>query len=70
MALEDLMGFLLFIFGFILMLVGFVDVLGLINILEGAGQIIGFILFGFVLCVTGFFMARSSIGGMWSRLQD
>lgn len=69
MALEDLMGFLLFVFGFLLMVIGIVDVLGLFDILQGAGQIIGFIIFGFLLCVTGFIMARSSFSDMWTRIQ-
>lgn len=69
MTLEDLMGFLLFTFGFILMLLGIVDVLGLFDIVPGAGQVIGLIIFGFVLCVTGFIMARSTIGDMWTRIQ-
>lgn len=63
------MGFLLFAFGFILMVIGIVDVLGLFDILQGAGQIIGFIIFGFLLCVTGFIMARSSFSDMWTRFQ-
>lgn len=63
--LESLMGLVLFALGYILMSYGTFALLALVYVPEGANSaiIVGFIIFGFVLCIAGFVMARSARRG-------
>ncbi|MCZ7575197.1 MAG: hypothetical protein M5U01_42145 [Ardenticatenaceae bacterium] len=68
MAIEDLMGLILFIFGVVLMVVAFLAATGVTEVIQGL-TILWFAIFGFILCVTGFLMARSAVGGMMTRFR-
>lgn len=63
------MGIILFLFGLVLMVIGFSATIGLTNVIQGY-TVACFMVFGFVLCVTGFVMARSVTGGAFSRFRD
>lgn len=67
-TLEDLMGMVLFVFGMVLMLIAFLATLGITRIIESY-TIACFMLFGFVLCVTGFVMARSVTRGVFGPIR-
>ena len=67
MTMEDWMGAILFLYGLGLILIAFVAVLDIV-IIDGV-RIVGFSLFGFILCVTGFLMARSVTGGVVGRIR-
>jgi len=67
-AIEDLMGLILFIFGVVLMVVAFLAATGVTEVIQGL-TILWFAIFGFILCVTGFLMARSAVGGMMTRFR-
>lgn len=62
LRLESLMGLILFTLGFVLMSYSTLAILALVYVPEGANAaiVIGFIIFGFVLCIAGFLMARSA----------
>lgn len=62
LSLESLMGLILFALGFFLMSYSTFALLDLVYVPEGANTaiIVGFIIFGFVLCIAGFLMARSA----------
>jgi hypothetical protein len=62
------MGFLLFTFGLVLIVLSFLAVLNFTAMIEGL-MIGGFLLLGFILCVTGFIMANSVVGGMMERFR-
>ncbi|MCZ7570386.1 MAG: hypothetical protein M5U01_17615 [Ardenticatenaceae bacterium] len=68
-TLEDLMGVVLFIFGFVLMAIGFSATVGLTHIIRSY-TIACFMVFGFLLCVTGFVMARSVTGGALGQIRE
>ena len=68
MLVEDLMGAILFLLGLFLITTAFLAVIGLTGVIDGV-MIAGFSAFGFVLCVTGFMMARSVMGGMMDRFR-
>ncbi|HEX8684615.1 MAG TPA: hypothetical protein VF707_20015 [Ardenticatenaceae bacterium] len=67
MTMEDWMGAILFLYGLGLIVIAFVAVLDIV-IIDGV-RIVGFSLFGFILCVTGFLMARSVTGGVVGRIR-
>jgi hypothetical protein len=67
MTMEDWMGAILFLYGLGLIVIAFVAVLDIV-IIDGV-RIVGFSLFGFILCVTGFLMARSVTGGVAGRIR-
>jgi hypothetical protein len=67
MTMEDWMGAILFLYGLGLIVIAFVAVLDIV-IIDGL-RIVGFSLFGFILCVTGFLMARSVTGGVVGRIR-
>lgn len=67
MAIEDWMGAILFLYGLGLIIIAFLAVLD-IFIIDGL-RVVGFSLFGFILCVTGFLMARSVRGGVAKRFR-
>lgn len=66
MTIEDWMGSLLFFFGLVLIVIAFLSVIDVSQAVQGL-MIAGFSVLGFILCVTGFVMARSAMGGMWER---
>ena len=68
MTVEDWMGGILFLFGLILITLAFLSAIELTSLMAGL-SIIGFSAFGFLLCITGFVMARSVMGGFVSRLR-
>lgn len=68
LAIEDLMGAVLFLVGIFLITIAFLAVIGLTAVIDGA-MIAGFSIFGFILCVTGFIMARAVMGGMMDRFR-
>lgn len=68
MALEDIMGAILFVFGMVFMIVAFLAVINVTDVIEGF-TVVGFFIFGFILCVTGFIMARSAVGGVMNRFR-
>lgn len=68
MAIEDIMGIILFIFGVVLMMVAFLAAIDFTDVIQGF-TIFWFAIFGFILCVTGFLMARSAVGGMMTRFR-
>jgi hypothetical protein len=67
-TIEDAMGFILFLLGLILIIIAFLAAINVAQAIHGFG-IAGFSLFGFILCVTGFAMARSAVGGMFGRFR-
>jgi uncharacterized membrane protein len=69
MLLEDWMGLVLFVFGLILIVMAFLSAINVMNLVGGM-TITGFALLGFVLCVTGFFMARTVMGGTFKRFRE
>ncbi|HYN88549.1 MAG TPA: hypothetical protein VER55_08455 [Ardenticatenaceae bacterium] len=69
MSIEDVMGIILFIFGLVFMLVGFLAAIDYTQLIQGFLSIMSFLIFGFVLCITGFMMARSAMGGMMTRFR-
>lgn len=68
MAIAAVMGLILFVFGVVLMVIAFLAILGLTQVIQGA-TIVGFTIFGFILCITGFLMARSTVAGVWNRFR-
>ncbi len=68
MTLEDWMGTLLFLFGLALIVIAFLAVIEVVTETSSL-MILGFSVLGFVLCVTGFAMARGAVGGMMGRFR-
>lgn len=68
MAIEDVMGAILFLLGLFLIFVAFLAAIELTTVITSVG-IVGFSAFGFLLCVTGFVMAESVMGGMVDRFR-
>lgn len=68
MLLEDWMGAILFLFGLVLIIMSFLSVIDVIALVEGF-MVAGFSVLGFILCVTGFMMARAAMGGMMGRFR-
>ncbi len=69
MAIEDIMGIILFIFGLVFMLVGFLAAIDYTDVIQGLFSITSFLIFGFILCLAGYAMARSAMGGMMTRFR-
>lgn len=63
-TIEDLMGIVLFVFGLVLMLIAFSATVGLTDAIQSY-TVACFMIFGFLLCTTGFVMARSVSGGIF-----
>ncbi|HBY93950.1 MAG: hypothetical protein M5U01_17265 [Ardenticatenaceae bacterium] len=68
-TIEDLMGIVLFVFGLVLMVIGFAATVGLTHMIESY-TVACFMVFGFVLCVTGFVMARSVTGEAFGQVRE
>lgn len=68
MTIEDWMGATLFMLGLFLITVAFLAVINVAALIDGL-TIAGFSVFGFILCVTGFVMARTAMGGMMERFR-
>lgn len=68
MTIEDWMGSILFLFGLTLITLAFLSAISVIDLINGM-SILGFSLFGFLLCLTGFVMARTVMGGVIGRLR-
>lgn len=68
MTIEDWMGSVLFLFGLILITLAFLSAIAVIDLINGM-SILGFSLFGFLLCLTGFVMARTVMGGVIGRFR-
>ncbi len=68
MTIEDLMGFMLFVTGLILIILAFLAAVQVIATLTGL-MVAAYSALGFVLCVTGFVMARSAMGDMVGRFK-
>jgi hypothetical protein len=68
MTIEDWMGLLLFAGGLVLIVIAFLSVIDIIALISSL-MAIGFSILGFILCVTGFAMARSAMGGVMSRFR-
>lgn len=58
MSIGTIFGTVLFIFGVVLMGIAFLATVGRTDIISGF-TIVGFTLFGFILCITGYVMAIS-----------
>ncbi|MBA3532595.1 MAG: hypothetical protein H0T73_11780 [Ardenticatenales bacterium] len=69
MLIEDFMGLVLFIFGLILITLAFLSAINVMNVIGGM-TIIGFSILGFILCITGFVMARTVVDGTMSRFRE
>lgn len=69
MVIEDWMGLLLFIFGLILITIAFLAVIDITDLIDGL-SVVGFSILGFILCVTGFVMARTVMGDTIQRIRD
>lgn len=69
MTAEDWMGFLLFMFGLFLIILCFFAVLDIVTIISGL-MIVGFSILGFILCVTGYLMARSTVHTVMRRFRS
>lgn len=68
MPLEDWMGLLLFLLGLLLIVIAFLAVIKIAVLIDGLA-IAGFSAFGFILCVTGFTMARTVMGDVMNRFR-
>ena len=68
MTIEDWMGMILFLIGLTLIIIAFAAVLKLTALIEGL-TIGGFSAFGFLLCLTGFVMARTVSGTVIERFR-
>jgi hypothetical protein len=66
MAIGAIMGLILFIFGVVLMVIAFLATIGITQVIQGWTPIF-FTVFGFVLCLTGYVMARANVAGSWFR---
>lgn len=69
MLIEDWMGSILFVFGLILITLGFLSAIQVTSVLTGLNMILAFSFFGFILCLTGFIMARAAMSSFMDRFR-